>query len=596
MITRMSQLFLRTLRDDPADAEVPSHKLLVRAGYIRRVAPGVYSWLPLGLRVLRNVEEVVREEMNAIGAQEISFPALLPREPYETTGRWVEYGDALFRLKDRKNADYLLGPTHEEMFTSVVKSEYNSYKDFPVILYQVQTKYRDEERPRAGILRGREFIMKDSYSFNMDDEGLEESYQLHRKAYQNIFDRLGIKYAICSATSGAMGGSASEEFLAVADTGEDTFVRSTESDYAANVEAVVTQVPPAQPIEGQPEAKEYETPDSETIEALVDWANDEGITIDGRAVEAADTLKCIVIKVNDPTLDEDGKPRGESLAGVLVPGNREVDMKRLEAAMEPAQVELAEEADFKKHPFLVKGYVGPKGLAANGVRLLADPRVVEGTSWIAGADAKNRHVVGLVAGRDFTPDGFVEAAEVLEGDPSPDGKGTLTLARGIEIGHIFQLGRKYTEAFDVKILDESGKRSVPTMGSYGVGVSRLVGVIAEQMLDESGLRWPASVAPFDVHVVIANKDAAAGEAAVELVETLSNDGLEVLFDDRPKVSPGVKFKDSELLGMPLVVVVGRGFADGKVELRNRLTGETYEVDYTDALPEAKRALRGEARP
>lgn len=592
MITRMSQLFLRTLRDDPADAEVPSHKLLVRAGYIRRVAPGVYSWLPLGLRVLHNIEKIVREEMDAIGAQEIAFPALLPREPYDTTGRWVEYGDALFRLKDRKDADYLLGPTHEEMFASIVKSEYNSYKDFPVILYQVQTKYRDEERPRAGILRGREFIMKDSYSFNMDDEGLEESYQLHRKAYQNIFDRLGIEYAICSATSGAMGGSASEEFLAVAANGEDTFVRSTESDYAANVEAVVTQVPQTRPITGQPEAKEYDTPDSETIEALVNWANSEGITIDGRAVEASDTLKCIVVKVTDPTLDEEGQPRGESLAGVLVPGNREVDMKRLEAAMEPAQVELADEADFKKHPFLVKGYVGPKGLAANGVRLLADPRVVEGTSWITGADAKNRHVVGLVAGRDFTPDGYIEAAEVLEGDPSPDGKGTLTLARGIEIGHIFQLGRKYTEAFDVKILDEVGKRSVPTMGSYGVGVSRLVGVIAEQMLDDSGLRWPASVAPFDVHVVIANKDAAASEAAAELVETLSNDGLEVLFDDRPKVSPGVKFKDSELLGMPLVVVVGRGFADGKVELRNRMSGETYEVDYADALDEAKKALRG----
>lgn len=592
MITRMSQLFLRTLRDDPADAEVPSHKLLVRAGYIRRVAPGVYSWLPLGLRVLQNIEKIVREEMDAIGAQEIAFPALLPREPYDTTGRWVEYGDALFRLKDRKDADYLLGPTHEEMFASIVKSEYNSYKDFPVILYQVQTKYRDEERPRAGILRGREFIMKDSYSFNMDDEGLEESYQLHRKAYQNIFDRLGIEYAICSATSGAMGGSASEEFLAVAANGEDTFVRSTESDYAANVEAVVTQVPQTRPIAGQPEAKEYDTPVSETIEALVNWANSEGITIDGRAVEASDTLKCIVVKVTDPTLDEEGQPRGESLAGVLVPGNREVDMKRLEAAMEPAQVELADEADFKKHPFLVKGYVGPKGLAANGVRLLADPRVVEGTSWITGADAKNRHVVGLVAGRDFTPDGYIEAAEVLEGDPSPDGKGTLTLARGIEIGHIFQLGRKYTEAFDVKILDEAGKRSVPTMGSYGVGVSRLVGVIAEQMLDDSGLRWPASVAPFDVHVVIANKDAAAGEAAVDLVDTLSNDGLEVLFDDRPKVSPGVKFKDSELLGMPLVVVVGRGFADGKVELRNRMSGETYEVDYADALDEAKKALRG----
>lgn len=593
MITRMSQLFLRTLRDDPADAEVPSHKLLVRAGYIRRVAPGVYSWLPLGLRVLRNVEKIVREEMNAIGAQELSFPALLPREPYDTTGRWVEYGDALFRLKDRKDADYLLGPTHEEMFASIVKSEYNSYKDFPVILYQIQTKYRDEERPRAGILRGREFIMKDSYSFNMDDEGLEQSYQLHRKAYQNIFDRLGIEYAICSATSGAMGGSASEEFLAVAANGEDTFVRSTDSDYAANVEAVVTQVPPTRPIEGQPEAKEYDTPNAETIEALVEWANGEGVTIDGRAVEAGDTLKCIVVKVNDPTLDGEGNPRGESLAGVLVPGNRGVDMKRLEAAMEPAQVELAGEEEFKKNPFLVKGYVGPKSLADNGVRILADPRVVEGTSWIAGADAKDRHIVGMVAGRDFTPDGVVEAAEVLEGDPSPDGKGTLTLARGIEIGHIFQLGRKYTEAFDVKILDEAGRQSVPTMGSYGVGVSRLVAVIAEQMLDDSGLRWPAAVAPFDVHVVIANKDAAAGEAAVELVETLSNDGLEVLFDDRPKVSPGVKFKDSELLGMPLVVVVGRGFANGKVELRNRMTGETFEVDYPDALAEIKRALRGE---
>ena len=587
MITRMSHLFLRTLRDDPADAEVPSHKLLVRAGYIRRVAPGVYSWLPLGLKVLRRVEDVVRREMNAIGAQELAFPALLPREAYETTGRWEEYGDALFRLKDRKNADYLLGPTHEEMFTSVVKSEFTSYKDFPVTLYQIQNKYRDEERPRAGILRGREFIMKDSYSFNMNDEGLEESYQLHRGAYQRIFNTLGIEYAICYATSGAMGGSASEEFLAIAENGEDTFVRSTDSDYAANVEAVETIVPDARPIEGQPEAQEYETPDSETIAALVDWANGEGVTIDGRAVEAADTLKCIVTKVTEPGTDEEGNEHQPQLTGILVPGNREVDMKRLEASLEPAIVELASDEDFKNNPFLVKGYVGPRGLKANGVRALADPRVVEGSSWITGADAKNRHVVGLVVGRDFTPDGYIEAAEVLEGDPSPDGKGTLTLARGIEIGHIFQLGRKYTEAFDVQILDENGKRAVPTMGSYGIGVSRLVAVIAEQMADEKGLRWPLSVAPFDVHVVIANKDAAAGEAAQQLAEDLSAAGLEVLFDDRPKVSPGVKFKDAELLGMPLVVVVGRGFADGKVELRNRLTGETTELDYVSAVGSIK---------
>lgn len=582
----MSQLFLRTLRDDPADAEVPSHKLLVRAGFVRRVAPGVYTWLPLGLRVLRNVEAVVREEMNAIGGQELLFPALLPKEPYEVTGRWSEYGDSLFRLKDRKKADYLLGPTHEEMFTSIVKSEYSSYKDFPVILYQVQTKYRDEERPRAGILRGREFVMKDSYSFNMDDAGLEESYNLHRVAYQRIFDRLGIEYAICSATSGAMGGSASEEFLAISPTGEDTFVRSTGSDYAANVEAVTTPVPPALPIEGQAEAEIHDTPDSETIAGLVEWAAGAGVTIDGRAVTAADTLKCIIAKVTTP-----GSDKEPELVGILVPGDREVDAKRLEAAFEPATVELASDADFAANPFLVKGYIGPKALAANGVRLLADPRVVEGTAWISGADAPGQHWVGLVTGRDFTPDGTIEAAEVREGDPSPDGQGTLTLARGIEIGHIFQLGRKYTQAFDVQILDESGKRAVPTMGSYGIGVSRLVAVVAEQMHDDAGLRWPAAIAPFGVHVVVASKDAAAAEAAEALAAELDKAGVEVLLDDRQKVSPGVRFKDAELLGNPVTVVIGRGFADGVVELRDRLTGDVSECAVAEAASRALELLQ-----
>ncbi|MGN0094932.1 MAG: proline--tRNA ligase [Corynebacterium sp.] len=576
MITRMSSLFLRTLRDDPADAEVPSHKLLVRAGYIRRSAPGVYSWLPLGLRVLRNVEKVVREEMGAIGAQEISLPALLPREPYETTGRWTEYGDALFRLKDRKGQDYLLGPTHEELFTSLVKGEYSSYKDFPVTLFQIQTKYRDEERPRAGILRGREFIMKDSYSFTMDDEGLEEAYQAHRRAYQAVFDRLGVEYAICAATSGAMGGSASEEFLAVSPNGEDTFVRASDGDYAANVEAVVTPHPETRPVEGLPAATVYETPDAPTMDTLVEWARSEGITVDGRDVELADTLKCLVVKVTEPG----GEPE---LTGILLPGDREADMKRLEASLEPATVELAEDKDFEANPFLAKGYVGPKGLADNDVRVLADPRIVTGTSWITGADRKNHHVVNMVAGRDFTPDGYIEAANVREGDAAPDGMGTLTLERGIEIGHIFQLGRKYTEAFDMQILDVNGKRSVPTMGSYGLGVSRLIAVLAEQMHDEKGLRWPSEVAPYDVHVVIANKDAAAGEAAENLVGRLAEAGLEVLFDDRPKVSPGVKFKDAELLGVPLVFVVGRGFADGTVELRNRLTGDVDNIAYNTAV-------------
>lgn len=569
----MSHLFLRTLRDDPADAEVASHKLLVRAGYVRRIAPGVYSWLPLGLRVLRQVERVVREEMNAIGGQEISLPALLPRDPYETTNRWTEYGDGLFRLQDRKGADYLLGPTHEEMFALTVKGEYNSYKDFPVTLYQIQTKYRDEERPRAGILRGREFVMKDSYSFDLTDEGLAESYRAHRDAYERIFARLGVKYVVVSATSGAMGGSASEEFLAESDAGEDTYVRCLESGYAANVEAVETLAPEPVPFDGLPEAVVHDTPDTPTIDTLVEWANG---ALD-RPVTAADTLKNILVKTR--------RPGGEwELLGIGIPGDREVDDKRLGASLEPAEYELLTDADFAANPFLVKGYIGPKALLDNGVRYLVDPRVGNGTSWITGADEPGRHVVGLVAGRDFTPDGTIEAAEVRDGDPSPDGAGPLVSARGIEIGHVFQLGRKYTDAFAVDVLGENGKPVRPTMGSYGVGVSRLVAVIAEQQHDDKGLRWPAEVAPFGVHLVIANKDEAAREGAENLAAELDKAGVEVLLDDR-KASPGVKFKDSELLGVPLVVVVGRGWADGKVELRDRFSGESREVPADAALKE-----------
>ncbi|WP_406280221.1 proline--tRNA ligase [Nocardia sp. NBC_00881] len=576
MITRLSRLFLRTLRDDPADAEVPSHKLLVRAGYVRRVAPGVYSWLPLGLRVLRKVADVVREEMDAIGAQEISLPALLPRDPYETTNRWTEYGDGLFRLQDRKGADYLLGPTHEELFALTVKGEYSSYKDLPVMLYQIQTKYRDEERPRAGILRGREFVMKDSYSFDLSEDGLKASYDAHREAYQRIFDRLRVKYVIVAATSGAMGGSASEEFLADSPVGEDTYVRCLESGYAANVEAVVTSAPAPLPIEGQPAAVVYDTPGTPTIATLVDWANSAGIAERyGRPVTASDTLKNVMVKLRHP----DGKTE---ILGIGVPGDREVDDKRLGASVEPAEVELLTEADFAESPFLVKGYIGPKALQANGVRYLVDPRVGTGTSWITGADQPGKHVVGLVAGRDFTPDGTIEAAEVRDGDPSPDGRGTLVSARGIEIGHIFQLGNKYTDAFEVDVLGENGKPVRLTMGSYGIGVSRMVAVIAEQQHDDKGLRWPAEVAPYDVHVVIANKDDAARAGAEEVVAGLHAHGLDVLFDDRT-ASPGVKFKDAELLGMPLVLVIGRGWAEGKVELRDRFTGEAEEISAASAV-------------
>lgn len=567
MLLRMSTLFVRTLREDPADAEVPSHRLLVRAGYIRRAAPGIYTWLPLGLRVLRKVEQVVREEMDAIGAQEVHFPALLPREPYEATGRWTEYGPNVFRLQDRKEAEYMLAPTHEEVFTLLVKDLYSSYKDLPLALYQIQTKYRDEARPRAGILRGREFVMKDAYSFDVDDAGLEASYQRQREAYQRIFARLGMEVVIVSAMSGAMGGSRSEEFLMPTPIGEDTFVRSA-GGYAANVEAVTTPAPDALPYDDVPAAHVEDTPDTPTIATLVDHANAHLPRAD-RPWTAADTLKNVVVVLEHP----DGE---REVVAIGLPGDREVDLKRLEAAVSPATVATAADADFARHPELVKGYIGPAvlGRANTGredaVRYLLDPRVVEGTRWITGANVEGRHVFDLVAGRDFTGDGTVEAAEVRAGDLAPDGSGPLELARGIEMGHIFALGRKYADALGLKVLDVNGKAVTVTMGSYGIGVSRAVAALAETNHDDAGLAWPASVAPAHVHVVATGKDQAVFAAAAELAAELHGRGVEVVYDDRPgKVSPGVKFADAELLGLPVLVVVGRKLAEGVVEVRLR---------------------------
>ncbi len=582
---RMSRLFLRTLRDDPADAEVPSHKLLVRAGYVRRVAPGIYSWLPLGLKVLAKVEEIVREEMDAIGSQEVRFPALLPREPYEATNRWTEYGPNLFRLEDRRGTDMLLGPTHEEMFALLVKDLYSSYKDLPLSLYQVQTKYRDEARPRAGILRGREFVMKDSYSFDVDDAGLDASYRAHREAYVRIFDRLGLDYVIVKADSGAMGGSASEEFLAVADIGEDTFVRSP-GGYAANVEAVTTVAPEPRDWTDLPAAHAEQTPDTPTIETLVDHLNDR-FPRDDRPWTGADTLKNVLVVLRHP----DGTR--EPLA-VGVPGDREVDPKRLETAVSPAEVEPFTEADFAAHPALVKGYIGPGVLgaeSASGIRYLLDPRVVDGTRWVTGANEPGSHVIDLVAGRDFTADGTIEAAEVRAGDPAPDGSGPLELARGIEMGHIFQLGRKYAEALGLQVLDENGKLVTVTMGSYGVGISRAVAAVVEGSHDELGIVWPRELAPFDVHVVVAGKQQEVFDAADRLVADLEAAGLSVLHDDRPKVSPGVKFKDAELLGMPTIVVVGKGLADGVVEVKDRATGSRRDVPLADVVEDVRGVCR-----
>lgn len=549
----------KTLREDPADAETLSHRLLVRAGYVRRSSAGVWTWLPLGKKVLDNVSRIVREEMDAIGAQEVLLPALLPKEPYEVSGRWSEYGDLLFRLKDRKGADYLLGPTHEEIFTLVVKDQCTSYKDLPVMLYQIQTKYRDEARPRSGVLRGREFQMKDSYSFDVSEEGLAESYRLHREAYVRIFERLGLDHRIVSAVSGAMGGSASEEFLAPAGAGEDTFVDCPSCDYAANTEAVTFALKAVEAEDGgHAPLEEIPTPDTPTIETLAAHLG----------VPASATLKNLLVKVD-----------GE-ITAVGVPGDREVDLGKLGEHLAPAVVELVTAEDFADRPDLVRGYVGPQGLEK--VRYLADPRVAPGTAWVTGANKADTHARNVVCGRDFEVDRYLDVVVVEPGDPCPSCGAGLKLDRAIEIGHIFQLGRKYADAFGLDVLGKEGKPVRVTMGSYGIGVSRAVAALAEQTADERGLRWPAAVAPADVHVVAAGK---AGPLALaeEAAAALAAAGRRVLLDDRPGLSPGVKLTDAELIGVPWILVAGRRSAEGIVELQDRTAGTREELPLTEAL-------------
>ena len=571
---RMSSLFLRTLRDDPADAEVASHKLLVRAGYIRRIAAGIYSWLPLGYITLRNIERIVREEMDRAGFQEVHFPALLPKEPYEATNRWNEYGPDLFRLNDRRGGDYLLGPTHEEMFTLMVKGEYSSYKDLPLTIYQIQTKYRDETRPRSGIIRGREFVMKDSYSFDVDDAGLQRSYDAHRAAYIKTFDRLGLKYSIVSAMSGAMGGSASEEFLAPCETGEDTYVLCTACGFAANVEAMVTKVAPIA-ITTVPAIEVLDTPNTPTIDSLVEVMNSKYQA----NITAADTLKNILLVA-------DGEP-----ICVLVPGDREVDLKRLQANLPGVtELRLFEDEDFAQRKNFVKGYVGPQDAKRFGITLYADPRIQPGSHWVTGANQVNKHARYVQEGRDFTIDKYVEAAEVRAGDLCPRCQTPVVIDRAIEIGHIFQLGRKYAKSLDLTVLDKDGKPAVVTMGSYGIGISRAVAAIAEQTHDELGLKWPREVSPADVHVVATGKEDEPFDVALSIAEKLEESGLRTLVDDRREPSAGVKFKDAELIGIPVIVVVGKGLSNGVIEIRNRWQSSKVEVPADKAISEILKEL------
>ena len=571
---RMSTLFLRTLRDDPADAEVPSHRLLVRAGYIRRIAAGVYSWLPLGVITLRNIENIVRQEMDKAGFQEVHFPALLPKDAYETTGRWNDYGPDLFRLQDRRGADYLLGPTHEEMFTLMVKGEYSSYKDLPLALYQIQTKYRDEARPRSGIIRGREFVMKDSYSFDLTDEGLVESYMRHRDAYIATFDRLRLKYNIVSAVSGAMGGSASEEFLAPCETGEDTYVLCEKCGYAANVEAMTTVIAPSD-ASGIPALEVFDSPNTPTIDTLVELLNAKF----GGGYDGSMTLKNVMLMADEKAIS------------VLVPGDREVDLKRLQANLAGVNdLRIFEEEDFAKHPTLAKGYIGPQDAKKSGITIYADPRIAPGTSWVTGANAKDKHARNVVNGRDFEVDHYIEAAQIKKGDACPKCATPVIIDRAIEIGHIFQLGRKYAQALNLTVLDQNGKSQVVTMGSYGIGVSRAVAAIAEQSYDEIGLSWPVEVAPAKVHLVATGKEDAIFDAAEKLAADLESRGISVMLDDRRGTSPGVKFKDAELIGIPVIVVVGKALEAGNVEVRVRKTGDKSEVSVASAADEIAKTL------
>jgi len=563
----MSTLLLRTLRDDPADAEVASHKLLIRAGYVRRIAAGIYSWLPLGYRTYRKIENIIRQEMDAAGFQEVHFPALLPKDPYEATNRWAEYGPDLFRLQDRKKNDFLLGPTHEEMFTLMVKGEFSSYKDLPLSIYQIQTKYRDEPRPRSGIIRGREFVMKDSYSFDIDDAGLEVSYNQHRQAYIKTFDRLGLKYNIVSAMSGAMGGSKSEEFLAPCPTGEDTYVLCNGCGYAANVEAMVTKV---STYKGEKVGaiEELDTPNTPTIDSLVELFNSKY----SANISAADTLKNVLLMADEKPIS------------VLVPGDREVDLKRLGANLVGVKdLRLFEDADFAKYPKLVKGYVGPQDAKAFGLKLYADPRVIEGSHWVTGANKRDKHAKNVTCGRDFVVEQYVEAAEVKAGDACPKCAKPVVIDRAIEIGHIFQLGRKYAQSLDLTVLDKAGKPVVVTMGSYGIGVSRAVAAIAEQSYDELGLCWPSEIAPADVHIVATGKEDQPFDVAEQIAKDLEAKGLEVLLDDRRDASAGVKFKDAELIGIPKIIIVGKSLVDGKVEIRDRKSSAKHEVAVADVV-------------
>jgi prolyl-tRNA synthetase len=556
---RVSKLFARTLREDPAEAEVPSHRLLLRAAFIRKVAAGIYTSMPLGLRTMNRIERIVREEMDASGAQELRMPIVLPAEPWRATGRYEAYGDLMFRLKDRHGREFVLGPTQEEVVAQLAQQELPSYRDLPANVYQVEWKYRDEFRPRYGLLRGREFLMKDAYSLDRDEDGMRESYRVMYEAYRRVFDRLGLEYVIVEADPGTIGGGVNHEFMALADVGEDLFVRCENGDYLADTEAATPR--PPEPVSGeelQP-LTEVETPGAVTIELMSEQMG----------VPAEATMKCILFDVE-----------GRAIA-VLLPGDREVNEEKLARLHFPGRVRPFEDDDFAERGF-AKGFVGPQGLGSD-VTIFADPAIRGRVNWATGANRPDVHVTGANLDRDFRVDRWEDLVQFREGDRCPIDGGRLEIARSIVVGHIYQLGTDYSEPLQATFQDEDGTPKPYVMGSYGIGISRIMAAVAEQHHDDAGMIWPKLLAPFEVVVIMANADApAVTEAAERIHRELGERGIDAVLDDREERA-GVKFADADLVGYPVQVVVGsRGLQGGTVDLKVRSSGERSQAPLAQA--------------
>ena len=568
---RTSNFLLATQKETPADAEVISHQLMLRAGLIRKLASGLYTWLPLGLRVLRRVENIVREEMDRSGAQEVSMPVVQPAELWQESGRWEQYGPELLRIQDRHQRDFCLGPTHEEVITELVRNEVKSYKQLPMNLYQIQTKVRDEIRPRFGIMRSREFLMKDAYSFHIDQASLEETYDLMHRTYSNIFTRLGLEFRPVIADTGSIGGSGSHEFHVLANSGEDAIAFSDSSDYAANIEMAEALAPPGERPAPTAELAEVATPGVKSIEELAKFLG----------VDPASTVKTLVV-----TADNDS-----GLVALVLRGDHQLNAIKAEKLAEiVSPLQMADEETVRRRCGAGFGSLGPVGIS---IPVIVDRAAAHLADFTCGANREETHLTGANWDRDCPLPQVEDLREVVEGDPSPDGRGRLQIKRGIEVGHIFQLGTKYSEAMEARVLDENGKSVTVTMGCYGIGVSRIVAAAIEQNHDDSGIIWPASMAPFDLAILPLNmqKSEAVADRAEDLYQRLSNEGFDVLMDDRNE-RPGVKFADMELIGIPHRIVIGdRALAEGNIEYKGRCDEESRLVPVGDIVDFLREKLR-----